>query len=117
MLNVDFKTKYGKLVIEQGQGENKQRFDIGIYGANCMAAFISRYTDNDGNKVAQVYTFFLDAAHANRIAKGTSNGTLFGYDKVVRIELNLFYKEAKPLLMLLVKHGYNVKCYYKKVKR
>lgn len=114
MLQVDYKTQYGKLVIEQDHSGMNKRFNIGIYGANRMAAFVSRWTVEDGKKYESLYTFFLDAAHANRIAK--SNGSLF-YDKVVRIELNLFYKEAKPLLMLLIKHGYTVKCYYKEVKQ
>lgn len=105
----------GKMIIEQNGmlDEKKRRFTILICEANCIAAFIHIGKDTEGKELHTLYTFFADPTHARNIVK--HQGKLIP-DKVVSIELNLWFKDAKPLLNILVKNGYKVKCYYKHIK-
>ena len=113
MLRYNYKTPMGKMIIEQNYGEEKNRFTILICEANCMAAFISIGKDDKGNELHSLYTFFADPTHVRNIVK--HQGSLIP-DKVVSIELNLAFRDAKPLLNVLVKNGYKVKCFYKPIK-
>ena len=112
MLRYNYKTPMGKMIIEENIGEEKKRFPILICEANCLAAFIQA-RKTDGKEYHTLYTFFADTTHASNIAK--HEGKLF-WDKVISIELNLAFKDAMPLLKILVKNGYKVKCYYKAIK-
>ena len=115
MLRYNYKTPMGKMNIEQTNMLNgeKMRFPILICEANCLAAFISIGKDADGNERHSLYYFFADPQHARRIAK--HEGKLLP-DKVISIELNMAFKDAMPLLKILVKNGYKVKCFYKPIK-
>ena len=115
MLRYNYKTTMGKMVIEQTNMINgeKMRFTILICEANCMAAFISIGKNTEGKEIHNLYYFFADPQHARRIVK--NYGSLLP-DKVISIELNMAFKDAMPLLKILVKNGYKVKCYYKAIK-
>lgn len=91
------------------QGANK--FKIQIRQGNCLAVFIHASKQEDGKYLHTLYSFFVDEAHLKRII----NGDRPFWDKVVSIELNLYYKECATLLKHLVKF-YKVKCYYKEGK-
>lgn len=95
----------GKMTIKQ----KENTFDINIYAGNALAIFICEYKQ-DGEERYIMYNFFADKAHCNNIVK---NGKRLFTDEVVGIELNLFYKSAQTLLNILVKNGYEVRCYYK----
>lgn len=114
MLRYNYKTPMGKMIIEQPVADKMKRFTITICEANCMAAFVSISKKTDGKELHTLYSFFGDAQHANNIAK-SNDGKLF-WDKVVSIELNMAFKDAMPLLKILTKNGYKVKCYYKAIK-
>lgn len=96
--------KMGKMTIKQ----KENTFDINIYAGNALAIFICEYKQ-DGEERYTLYNFFADKAHCNNIIK---NGKRLFTDEVVGIELNLFYKSAQTLLNILVKNGYEVRCYY-----
>jgi hypothetical protein len=113
MLRYNYKTPMGKMIIEQPVADKMKRFTILICEANCLAAFISIGKDENGKEIHSLYYFFADPQHARRIAK--HEGKLLP-DKVISIELNLAFKDAMPLLKILVKNGYKVKCYYKQIK-
>lgn len=92
-------TLLGKMDIKQ----NDQRWTIEIREGNCLAVFV--YKIEGG---WDLYSFFVDSAHFKRMAKG---GKVFS-DDVVRIRLNLRYKESQTLAKLFTQNGYEVTCYY-----
>jgi hypothetical protein len=99
-------TTIGTMVIEQ----DGKRFTIQIRQSNCLATFIhvTKAEDKKGY-YHTLYTFFADEKHLKNIIKG--DGTPFA-DKVVKIKLNMQYKECFTLLKHLVKF-YKIECYYK----
>ena len=109
--------KMGELTISQDQQGVERRFKINIYTCNALAAFVydNYWTETETGKKHHdqtLYSFFADTQHAKNILKNEK--TLF-YDKVTSIKLNLFFKEAMPLMKILVKAGYKVTAYYKEV--
>ena len=65
MLNVSYKNKIGYFTLTQG--ENK--FRVHIYHANCLCAMCEFYTNEQGEKMVQLVSFFADIAHAKRCFK------------------------------------------------
>ena len=105
---------YGYLTIKQ----NNRKYTIDIREANCLCAFIHVRKANkaelkkygpDGKYIHTLYSFFADKQHVKNILK--DGQTLFG-DEVVKITLNLFYKQSEKLVKLFTKAGYRVECYY-----
>lgn len=107
---------YGKVTIEQHYKEIKRRFVIDIREGNCLAVFVhirkatedELKDDPEGKYVHTLYSFLADEQHAKNILK---HDKLFGNDKVVKIDLNLHYKESWTLLKYFMKSGYRVNCY------
>lgn len=107
-------TTIGKIVINQG--ENK--FNLQIRQGNCLAVIINvrKATEEElkeqpnGKYIHTLYSFFTNEQHLKNMMKSYGNVLA---DKVVSIELNMFYKENYTLLKYFVKSGYKVKCYYK----
>ena len=93
----------GTLTIEQ----RGRQFEIQIRESNCLAAFIHVCKEDDGYRHT-LYTFFGDAKHLKNIIK--NNGTPFA-DNVVKLRLNMKYKECYTILRYLVPF-YNVECYH-----
>ena len=116
-------TTYGKFVIEQEHGGEKCKYTIDIREANCLCAFIyvrkatkEELAENpEGKYYHQLYSFLVDARHGKNIIN--AEGKLFGSEKVVKITLNMFYKESYTLLKLFMKSGYKVNCYYEEPKK
>lgn len=107
-------TTIGTMVLKQGE----KRFKLQIRKGNCLAVIINvRKADEeelkehpDGKYIHTLYTFYADEQHLKNMMKMYGNVLA---DKVVSIELNLFYKENYTLLKYFVKSGHKVKCYYK----
>lgn len=120
-----YPTMLGTLVIKQPKYENGEhvadkngkplynKYKIQIRQGNCLAVFIYAYK-KEGQWWHQLYTFFNDEQHVKNIIKNCDH--LFS-DEVVSIELNMYYKESKKLLNLLIKAGYKVTCYYEQPKK
>jgi hypothetical protein len=89
---------------------------VKIHPANALCAFIYHYRQEDGQKMAQLWNFLCDLDHAKRIIKNSSDHTLLGTD-VVSVKLNVYYKEARQLIIPMAKSGYKVTVYYKEPKK
>lgn len=112
MLRVDYKITYGEIKVRQ---KNDNRLvTIKIHWANALCAFIHHYKNENGEKMAQLISFFADEQHIKNCEKNfASHDPIdFFYGKIVSVKLNLFYKESRTLLKHIVKH-HEVKCYYK----
>ena len=107
-LQWNWKDKMGKLTIRQ----KEKKYNVNIYSGNVLAIFICEYKQDNEERYI-LYNFFADKKHCDNIIK---NGKQLFPDKVVSIELNLYYRSAQTLLEILVKNGYKVKCYYKETK-
>ena len=111
----------GKLTIEQTNNESKKRYTIDIRQGNALAVFVhvrkanitELQIDPNGKYIHTLYTFFGDEQHIKNIMKHNNGKCLF--DKVVKIELNMYFKEARTLLKYFTLSGYRVTCYYKEV--
>ena len=114
-------TTIGKIVIKQGYDDIERKFTLQIRHGNCLAVIIHvrKSTEeelkehHEGKYVHTLYTFYTDEQHLKNLLK---NEGMVLFDKVISIELNLFYKENYILLKYFVKSGYKVKCYYKEQK-
>lgn len=102
------KNVMGTITIKQG--ENK--FKVQIRQGNCLAVFIHVSKQEDGTYLHTLYSFFMDEAHLKCLVKNEGKSL---WDKIVSIELNMYYKECATLLKHLVKL-YKIKCYYKEDK-
>lgn len=91
----------GKAIIRQ----NERKYEIGIYGGNALAIFISEDKDS-----YRLYNFITDERHLGIIKE---NKFKMFYDEVVSIELNISNKNALAILPLLAKEVGEVRCYYK----
>lgn len=94
----------GKMVIER----NEKEFEIQIRQGNCLAVFIYKYKNEQGDDVNVLYSFFADEQHLKNIIK---NDNKVFFDNVVSIELNCKYKECLKMLKHIVKY-HKVICYY-----
>jgi hypothetical protein len=108
MLQVDYNIELGRIRIEQ----NGKKFDLGIYPANCeFGAVVWRGKNEKGKDVATLMTFWADEQHCKNIIK--NEGSLMCGEKVLSVELNMYYKENYKLLKYMMLSGYEVKCYHK----
>lgn len=111
MLRVDYKITFGEIKVKQN---DNRVVTIKIHWANALCAFIYHYKNENGEKMAQLISFFADEQHIKNCEKSFESHDpidLFG-GKVVGVKLNLFYKESSILLKHIVKH-HKVTCYYK----
>lgn len=111
MLRVDYKITFGEIKVKQ---HDNRLVTIKIHWANALCAFIYHYKNEDGEKMAQLISFFADEQHIRNCEKNFESHDpidFFG-GQIVGVKLNLFYKESRTLLKYIVKH-HEVKCYYK----
>lgn len=117
-------TTIGTLTVEQTVGEETYRYDLQIRQGNCLAViiYVRRATeeelkrDPEGKWYHQLVAFFVDEKHCKNIMK--DYGTILdSMNKVVKCDLNLYYKECWTLLKYFVQSGYKVKCHYKEPKK
>lgn len=115
-------TTIGKVVIKQNICDEWKKFTIQIRQGNCLAVLIhvrktteeERKQHPDGKYLHTLYTFYSDSRHMENLIKHEGD-VLF--DKVVSIELNMYYKECRTLLKYFTLAGHKVKCYYKAEKK
>lgn len=117
MLRVNYKITYGEIKVRQ-KSDNRL-LTTKIHEANALCAFIYHYKNENGEKMAQLISFFADEQHIRNCEKNfPSHDCLdFFYGKVVGVKLNLYYKESNILLKHFVKSGHKVQCYYKEPKK
>lgn len=92
-----------------------KRYKIQIRRGNCLAAFIYVYkmkypSDPERPWRHELYTFFNDDDHVKKMMKEFKND-LFG-DDVIKVELNLYYKESAKLAKYMAMCGYKTEVYY-----
>lgn len=111
---LQFYEKMGKMTISQTRKDGELQFDIDIWSGNCLAVFTYDYQDKDtGEDMIGLYSFYADERHLKNIIK-EFNGKVFS-DKIISVELNMYYKQNYTLLKYFVKHTPELKvmCYYK----
>lgn len=114
----------GKVTIEQKLGDKAYRYPVQIRQGNCLAVllYVRKSTAEelkehpDGKWYHQLWSFFVDEQHMKNIMKDY-DGDVFAGEKVVSIELNMYYKECYKLLKYFTMSGHKVKCYYKEPKK
>jgi len=114
MLRVNYLISYGEVKVKNH--DETKVLTVKIHPANALCAFIYHYRQEDGQKMAQLWNFLCDLDHAKRIIKNSSDHTLLGTD-VVSVKLNVYYKEARQLIIPMAKSGYKVTVYYKEPKK
>lgn len=114
MLRVNYKIEYGSVKVKNH--DKTKVLTVKIHQANALCAFIYHYRREDGQKMAQLWNFLCDTQHIKNIMKDSSDHTLLG-TSVVSVKLNVYYKEARQLIMPMAKSGYKVTVYYKEPKK
>lgn len=116
-------TTIGKVTIEQEHSGEKYRYELQIRQGNCLAVFLyvrkatpeELEQNPEGKWYHQLHMFLCDEQHCKNIMK--DYGDIMCGEKVVKCELNLYYKECWTLLKYFTKSGHTVKCYYKEPKK
>ena len=114
--------KIGVVRISQKHSDKTYKYNIQIRQGNCLCVmvYIRKATpeelkeDPEGKYFHSLYSFYGDEQHIKNIMKNHKGKCLF--DDVVKIKLNMFYKEAWTLLKYFTKSGYKCECYYKEEK-
>ncbi len=116
MLRVDYTKTFGE--IKCRQTSNNKLYTIKIHWANALCALIYHYTNEEGEKMAQLVTFFADEQHIKNCEKNFPSHDCLDlfFGKITSVSLNLYYKESTILLKHFCKH-HAVKCYYKEPKK
>ena len=115
MLHYNLKVKFGELVMSQTNASGTHHYKVQMVWGNCLVVFVHLFTDEQGQKMVQLYNFWADANHAKKIYKDTG-GLCPSYESFKNIKLNMYYKESKTLLNIFTKAGYKVTAYYKEPK-
>ena len=104
-LNWKWDEKCGEAVIQQGEKE----FTVNLYQGNAFLIFIHQYTDDEGQEMYNLYTFFLDKEHMKNCLglnrKEGYGGNMFdeGGCKLKKIRINKAkYPYTKDLVQTLV---------------
>ena len=113
----------GKVTIEQDIEDKATRFTIDIRQGNalCVMVHVRKATPAEleeqpnGKYIHTLYNFYADEQHIKNIMRNNNGKCLF--DKVVKVELNMYFKEANTLLKYFTRSGYKVTCYYKETKK
>ena len=112
---LQFYEKMGKMTISQSRKNGEHQYTIDIWSGNCLAVFTYDYKDpHTGDEMIGLYSFFGNEQHIKNMTK-EFNGNVFA-DKILSVELNLYYKQNYTLLKYFVKQmspDLKVMCYYK----
>lgn len=112
MLHVNYQIEYGSLRMRSPWHKDHRLITVKFHPANCKCgAFVYHYKDENGVKMAQLWTFLGDKQHIDNIMKNMEDHTLLG-DNVVSVKLNVYYKQALMIVEACAKSGYKVECYY-----
>lgn len=113
-------TTIGKIVVEQ----EHERYNLEIRQGNCLAViiYVRKATPEEleknprGKWYHQLVTFFVNETHIKNIMSD-GDPILDPMSKVIKCDLNMYYKENYTLLKYFVKSGYKVMCHYKEPKK
>ena len=112
---LQFYEKMGKMTIVQTRKDGEHQFNIDIWNGNCLAVFTYDFKYKDtGEDMIGLYPFFSNEQHIKNMIK-EFDGKVFA-DKILSIELNMYYKQNYTLLKYFVKQmstDLKVMCYYK----
>jgi len=112
MLRVNYQIVFGEVF---GKDMDGQKWKVQYHPANCeLGAFIYHYKNEEGEKIAQLWTLLNDKQHVKNIMKDLK--TLLG-NEVYKVRLNVYYKQARDIIEACAKSGYKVECYYKEPKK
>lgn len=117
-------TTIGKITVEQEFDGEKHRFNLQIRQGNCIAViiYVRKATKKEleknpkGKWYHQLVTFFANETHMKNIMSD-GDPILDPMSKVIKCEMNMYYKECWTLLKYFTKSGYKVTCYYEKPKK
>lgn len=100
-------TELGYMIVKCN-GKNER---VSLRKSNCLAFWLYVYQEN-GKWYHSIYDVWLDEQCIKRLDK---NGypILREQDGIVEIGLNLYFKECKKILDIIIKHNYEVKVFYK----
>lgn len=110
-VNWSWKNKMGTMTFSHRDGE---KYKVTLYQGNCLGVMIYHYTGEDKHN----YSFdgcWLDLAHLKRclgLAKGHDNI----YNNIVKIRLNVYYKECLKIAELFAKANIKTILYYEEEK-
>lgn len=117
-------TTIGKMTVAQDFGGRREKFNLQIRQANCLAVilYVRKSTDEElarnpkGKWYHELVSFFVDEKHMRGLIKDYGE-VLDPINKVLSCELNMYYKECWTLLKYFTRSGYKVRCYYKEPKK
>ena len=114
MLRVNYQIVFGEV---HGHNLDGKKWKVLYHPANVeLGAFIYHYKDENGEKMAQLFTFLSDKQHVKNIMKNMADHTLLG-DNVDKVRLNVYYKQSREIIEACAKSGYKVEVYYKEPKK
>ena len=110
-VNWNWKNKMGTITFVNGVGK---KYKETLYQANCLGVLVYEYT-KDNKHMYEFGGFWDDLAHLKRclgLVKGEENI----YSNVVKIRLNVFYKDCLKIAELFAKANIKTILYYEEEK-
>lgn len=121
-VNWTWKEKKGVMYFKQSHPATGDfKFKVNIYKANCLGALIYDYKDEETKKAMYKFMgFWNDFEHLKNclgLKKGYDNIYIEkGFQSVLKVKLNVFYKDCIKIAECFAKAGIKVELYYKEVK-
>ena len=84
---------------------------VSLRQSNALTCWIYVYQEN-GKWYHTLYDFWADEQHVKNLDK-SGYKVLREQDGIVEIGLNLYHKECKKILDIIIRHGYQVNVFYK----
>lgn len=123
MVNWSWQRKMGVMYIKQSHPEiGDFKFKVNIYQANCLGALIYDYKDGETKEnMYKFWGFWNDLEHLKNCLGLTKvyNNNIYiskGFQSVLKIKLNIYYKNCLKIAECFAKAGIKVELYYKKIK-
>lgn len=107
MVNVNYKIRYGYVVLKQKRGGKVYTYHVDFCEANCLWAEMYFYKDEEGKKMVQLYGILSDLTHLKNMIADKDCDFFSEWNKVVFYYDNM-PKDVERAMLMLVKHGVNV---------
>lgn len=110
-VNWSWKNKMGTMTFSHRDGE---KYKVTLYQGNCLGVMIYHYTGADKNN----YSFegYWEDIPTLRKFLGLTKGHDIIYPNLVKIRLNVYYKECLKIAELFAKANIKTILYYEEVK-
>ena len=112
-VNWSWKHKMG--VITCYNKRTNSKYKVNIYGANCLGALIQEFKEN-GKDMYDFWGFWNDEKHLKNCLGLTRGYDNLYQDIIVKIKLNVFYKDCVKIATYFAKANIIVELYYKEIK-